>query len=304
MNLRQIEQFAARAAGARRVLLIHNPSAGQRRAGYVGAVIAALGATGTKVEVAPTRAQSDAEAFARMAVAERFDVVAVAGGDGTINEVVNGLRLADMALAIVPCGTANVLARELALPSAPVDLARVIAAGRERRVHLGIANGRRFVMMAGVGLDARAVATVSLPLKRAVGKLAYGVSILGAIVTAPSRAPYVVTIEGEAKPAAWVVAARGRHYAGGFVVAPRADLAARAFEVCLCPKGGRLNALRYLGSLGAGLFTANGDVRFIQAASLRVEGPIGAPVQADGEIIARLPVDIAIHAEPLRVIAP
>jgi diacylglycerol kinase family enzyme len=159
-------------------------------------------------------------------------------------------------------------------------------------------------MMAGIGLDARAVETVSLPLKRRVGKLAYGVSILGAVARAPARAPITLSIAGSTSSAAWVVAAKGRHYAGGFIIAPHATLDRPDFEVCLCPAGGRLHAFRYVASLGLGVLGLNRDVRYVRVAALTVDGPLGMPVQADGEIVTHLPVALAVADTPLRVIAP
>lgn len=289
---------------ARRLLVVHNPTAGARRAARVDRFVALLRAAGARVEIAVTERAGDAERIARAASVGGCDAVVVAGGDGTINEALNGLDLEAGTLGIIPCGTANVLARELRLPSDPRALAALLATGPTRSVQPGLGNGRRFAMMVGVGLDARAVATVSPRLKRAVGRYAYAASILGAIAAAPGAARFTVTFEGRQRPAAWVVAARGRHYAGDFVVAPGADLGRADVEVCLCPHGGRLNALRYIASLGLGMLGANPDVRRATATSVRIDGPPDEPVQADGEIIGHLPVVITVAPQRLRVIAP
>src|SRR5690606_11839998 len=94
-------------------------------------------------------------------------------GDGTINEVVNGLKGTGLALGVIPLGTANVVADEIGLGKDPREVARVLAKGPLRPIHVGVANGRRFVMMAGIGFDANVVSRVSLALKKVLGPLAY-----------------------------------------------------------------------------------------------------------------------------------
>jgi len=287
----------------RRLLVIRNPTAGSYRACRVEAALARLTELGCRVVVRDTAARGDAERFAREADPAETDAVVAAGGDGTINETLNGLDVARMAFGILPCGTANVLAREIAMPMDGRAIGDVLARGRTRRIHLGTANGRRFAMMAGVGLDARAVAVVSPWLKRRLGKLAYGLAILQAVAEARG-ADLTLTVDGQRLPAIWTVAANGRHYAGGFVMAPQADLGRPTFQVVLCPKGWPHHALRYTASLGIGLLHRWGDIVTLQTDHLTVEGPPGGPVQADGDIVARLPVELAVAKETLNLIVP
>src|SRR5262249_45756430 len=152
----------------------HNPTAGNRGGHLLARVTAALATAGMRVATAPTAAKGDAARIARGAGAA---TIVVAGGDGTINEAINGMR-AGARLARIPAGTANVLAAELGLPGDAAALARIAAGETVRRIHLGAATlsggTRRFAMMAGVGFDAHVVAHVPLRVKRAAGKLAYG----------------------------------------------------------------------------------------------------------------------------------
>jgi len=165
---------------AKALLLIVNPTAGRRRRGLVDAVAARVRQEGWSVDVVETTAAGDARRLAEACDASRYSVIAVAGGDGTINEVVNGLsRRGEGAppLAIVPLGTANVLAYELGLDFRAAALAQTIMSGRTVLVHPGEASGdgdpRCFSLMAGAGFDAKVVAGVSAPLKRRLGKAAY-----------------------------------------------------------------------------------------------------------------------------------
>src|SRR6202012_1675745 len=234
------------------------------------------------------------------------DVVVAAGGDGTINEVANGLANAPHAvppLAIIPLGTANVLAQEIGLRGNPRAVARAIAQGGRMTVHLGEANGRYFLMMAGVGFDAHVVANVDLALKRRTGKIAYVVETLvqGLRYGFPRCR---VTINGQSHDAYSVVVCNGRHYGGPFVAAPKASLADPAFEVCLLQKGGYRHVLRYGAALVMGRLSALPDVQILTGKSLRIEGDPGLPVQGDGDIIAHLPVEIRVAERTLELVVP
>ena len=162
------------------LLLIVNPTAGRRRRGLVEAVAAGVRRDGWSVDIVETKAAGDARQLAATCDGRRYGVIAVAGGDGTINEVINGLagRGDDApAVGIVPLGTANVLAHELGIGFSAAAVARTMVAGRPLLVQPGEAvNGagaRCFSLMAGAGFDAKVVAGVSAPLKRRLGRGAY-----------------------------------------------------------------------------------------------------------------------------------
>ena len=153
---------------AKSMLLIVNPTAGRRRRGLVDAVASRVRAEGWTVDVVETQAAGDARRLAETCDASRYGVIAVAGGDGTINEVINGLagRGADApAVGIVPLGTANVLAHELGLGFSAAAVARTMIAGRPVLMRPGEAvNGagaRCFSLMAGAGFDAKVVGAVT-----------------------------------------------------------------------------------------------------------------------------------------------
>src|SRR5262249_30599366 len=210
------------------VLLIRNPIAGRRRQGLVDAVVRQLEAEGWAVEMVDTAAAGDARRLAESHEVDRYAVIAAAGGDGTINEVVNGLAARGESappLAIVPLGTANVLAHELGLAAKASAVARTIMSGRAVLVHPGQASGeggragdpagdpRCFSLMAGAGFDAKVVAGVSAPLKRRFGKAAY---VWRSLIETRRYRPvrYAVEIDGVSYEAASVIVTHSRHYAG------------------------------------------------------------------------------------------
>lgn len=297
----------------RRLLVIHNPTAGGRRARRLRAVVARLEARGIGVTVRPTGRRGDAEEFARSADPAEVDAVVAAGGDGTINEVINGLAAHAKAgrplpLGIVPMGTANVLAAELGLTMDAERIATAIASGRRTTIWPAQANGRVFSLMAGAGLDARVVERVDPRVKRLIGKGAYVAETLVQLATRPDHRYRVTLDDGEAQELASVIVAKGHFYGGRFICAPDARLTEPELHVCLFPRGGRLNALRYVWGVTAGRLARFPDYRVVTARRVRIEGPAGDglfadAVQGDGDVLARLPVEITLAGWRLPVLA-
>lgn len=283
----------------RRVLIISNPAAGRRRGLRLRRVAAHLVGLGAQVNLRQTEGRGDAEAFAAGAAADGADVIAVAGGDGTINEVLNGLAAAPAPpVALIPLGTANVLAIEIGLSLQPRSIATAIVHGPASPVCLGNANGRRFVMMLGIGFDAEVVRRVGPRLKRLAGRGAYvGHSLLAAFSFPPRR--YAVTIDGARYEAASLVIANGRSYAGRYTCAPQARLDQPALDVCLFREGGPAAALAYMAAVAAGRLHGLASVEIVRGTRVRVAGPAGEPVQADGDVAMTLPLDVTI--DPFRV---
>ena len=286
----------------RRVLVIFNPTAGARRRQRLDAVVAGLQAAGCDVLLRATTRRGDAEAFAREAHSSAFHVLLAAGGDGTINEVVNGLAADAPLLALCPMGTANVLASEIGLVAEPAAIVRAVLTGEAREAWPGIANGRRFLMMAGVGFDAEVVAGIVPRLKRALGKGAYVVETARQLVR--YRYPrFRIGIDGVVYDAASAIIAKGHFYAGRYVVAPPARLDAPSFHVCLFTASGPLAVLWYGTALLLGLVPRLPGVRLVPATRVEVAGD-AAPVQGDGDIIATLPLTVTVAPQPVRLLAP
>jgi YegS/Rv2252/BmrU family lipid kinase len=298
------------------VLLIRNPTAGRRRQGLVDAVVRELKAEGWTVELVDTAAAGDARRLAEGHEAGRYAVIAVAGGDGTINEVVNGLATRGESappLAIVPLGTANVLAHELGLGSTAAALAKTIMFGRAVLVQPGQASGdgdpRCFSLMAGAGFDAKVVAGVSAPLKRRLGKAAY---VWRSLIETRRYRPvrYAVEIDGAPYEAASVIVTRSRHYAGPYVVAPNAALSEPLLHVCLFERWGRSQTLRFGLALLRGRLSRTGGYRVITGRQIKISVLSDAgelrrqPVQIDGDDALTLPISIGLSSAAVRLLQP
>ncbi len=298
------------------VLLILNPVAGRRRHGLVDAVVRCVRDAGWTVDVVETQAAGDARRLAEGCDAARYGVVAVAGGDGTINEVVNGLAVRAATappLALVPLGTANVLAQELGLGATAPALARTMTAGREVLMHPGWASEtgahRCFSLMAGAGFDAKVVAGVTAPLKRRWGKGAY---VWRSLVEARRYRPvrYAVVVDGMRCEAASVIVTRARHYAGPYVVAPAASLDMPLLHVCLFERWGWTQALRFGAALVSGTLPRTSGYRVVAGhqVTISVQNDAGEsrrqPVQIDGDDALTLPVSIGVSSEAVRLLRP
>jgi diacylglycerol kinase (ATP) len=274
----------------RQLMVIFNPAAGRRRRRGMARAMRLLEGR-ADITHRRTAARGDAEAFARAALPGVIAVVA--GGDGTANEAANGLLAAGGGeLAVIPLGTANVLAAELGILDI-ASAAGVAAAGSLLTYRPGLANGRGFLMMAGAGFDAHVVAGVSPRLKRLFGKGAYVAETLRQLLE--FRFPrYRVTIDGATHEAASVIVARGHFYGGRFVVAPEARLDSDELHVCLFRRGGRLRTIGYALALALGRLHRLADVEIIRGRKIVIEGPPGDPVQGDGDLIGCLPVTIEL----------
>lgn len=286
-----------------RILVIHNPASGGSGGPRFGRVLAALTAAEAEVDVHATTRRGDAEAIARQRSGEGFDVIVAAGGDGTIAEVANGLDEGAPPLGIIALGTANVFAAELGLPHSSHGIARVILHGMPRPVFAGRANGRRFLLMAGAGLDAEVVAGVDPAFKRRFGKWAYVIETLKQM-TRYGYPALDVTTDTDSYRGVTAVACKGRRYGGPHVMAPGADLARPDFELVLFGKGGWPRVLLYGLALVTGAIRFMPGVRRVRATEVHIEGPPGAPVQGDGDIDAALPVSITIDPRPITVLYP
>lgn len=295
----------------RKAVLISNPNAGrggEKRAQEVARFCKLLKSRGVEVALLNTNGPKDAARLAARAASEGVRDVIVSGGDGTINEALQGLVGTDARLAVWPRGTANVLARELDLPFAVDEAAEVIARGCSRRIYIGCATGeatgerRYFFLMAGVGLDASIVEGVRPRLKRRVGEAAFWYSGIGHLLSW-QPVPFEIEIDGEAYPATFAAIGKAPHYGGELSITPRARLDEPEFEVCLINSRSRLRYLRLLSrAMRGGLPPDTVGVRYIRAAKARATGDV--LVQVDGEIIGRPPMTFEIAPRSIEVITP
>jgi len=246
----------------------------------------------------------EAEKLARNAVREGFERIVAAGGDGTINEVVNGIAGSDAALGLLPMGTMNVFATELGLPS--YDLNRcweIIKAEHTRLIDLPSANGKHFVQLAGVGLDAQVVKETSLAFKRNFGPLSY----LFSAAQIAGRQPPRLLIESEnavTDEGSFILIGNGRRYGGPFPFFKHALIDDGLLDVLVFKRLGYLEIVKYLQNV---IFTSDitlPEVEYFQTRRLRVSSEEEVPVEIDGELVGICPVEFELSEQRLKVLAP
>jgi len=262
-----------------------------------------------------TTRPDDARRLATEAVNEGFSSVVAAGGDGTVNEVLNGLGDAEKGferarLGVLPLGTVNVFARELAIPQRPELAWKIVRQGREAlidlpRVEHGANGSRRrryFAQMAGAGLDARAVELVAWEMKKRVGFMAYILAGLQALAGAPSK--ITASAGTHSARGSLVLIGNGRLYGGSFRVFPKADLRDGLLEVCVFPRTNWLTLLRCGPPLLLRGELPASAVEVFQAETLVLTGAERVPFEIDGELGGDLPATFRVEKSRLRVIVP
>lgn len=295
-----------------RTCVIFNPAARGEKARHFRRHLDDLGGPTT---LKLTAAAGDARRLAEEAVREGFEVIVAAGGDGTLNEVLNGIGdapegLERACLGLLPLGTVNVFARELSLPTRLEPAWEAIRRGKETLIDLpcvdydvnGARQRRYFAQLAGAGLDARAIELVNWPLKKRIGPLAYVVAGLKALLGPQSK----ITASGGSRAATGelVLIGNGRLYGGDYHVFPKADLRDGRLEVCVFPRVNWFTLARCgPGLLFGGRVPASAVERF-QAESLTLASPSPTPLETDGEFIGHLPATFSLQRSRLRVIVP
>ncbi len=285
--------------------VILNPAARGDRAGRLEAEVRALS---SRVEIWPTTASGDARRLAERAVVEDRECVVAAGGDGTINEVVNGLAGSDVALGLLPLGTMNVFANELGLPAGRWrDCWRVIEKGRVREVDLPIANDRHFVQLAGIGFDAQAVAGVDREDKRALGPLSYLLSA-SRVLSREQRVPGVrlESVCGHCVEGRFALVGNGRFYGGKLKLFKAARLDDGLLDVVVFKRLSHFDLLRYFRGVVFAEHDTFTDVDYFQTRRVLVTSAdkgTTVPFEADGELAGEAPVEFRIHERKLRVLA-
>lgn len=263
----------------------------------------------------PTDAPHAATRLAAEAIAEGFETIVAAGGDGTLSEVLNGFDLVDDSfrkarLAVIPLGTVNVFAKELDLPMNLRRAWEVIQRGCERRVDVGVTefardgkpDRRLFLQLGGAGLDARAIELVDWEQKKRLLQFAYVIAGFKAL-----REPLPeITCEADGRlhHGRLVLFGNGKFYGGRLPVFPRADLADGRLDVCVFKRVNLWLVFRYALGFVTGLTRLPSGVEYLQAREFKLTSGTLTPFELEGDLVAHLPLRGSLHPEKLRVVCP
>ncbi|MDK3159439.1 diacylglycerol kinase family lipid kinase [Kamptonema cortianum] len=250
-----------------------------------------------------TSAAGEATQLARHASEQGFRTIVAAGGDGTLNEVVNGLAYSQARLGVLPLGTVNVFARETGIPLNLDDAWNVILKGNERTIDLAKANEKYFVQLAGVGLDAQTIKETTFGFKKIWGPMSY---VFNSIRIASQPAPRITLTlpDGLSHEGCFALVGNGRFYGGSFPFFHDARLDDGLLDICLFKSQKHIDLLRYFhGALFKNLSRMK-DVVYAKASSARIQSEKEIPIEIDGEFSGALPVEFSVQKAGLRVIVP
>lgn len=260
-----------------------------------------------------TDAPHAATRIAAAAITEGFETIVAAGGDGTLNEVLNGFGLVEdgfrrARLAVIPLGTVNVFAKELDLPMNLRRAWEIVQHGHERLIDVGVTEfeqegkprRRYFVQLGGAGLDARAIELVDWEQKKKLLQLAYVIAGLKAL--REPRPEITCEADGRLYRGGLVLFGNGRFYGGRLPMFPRANVADRRLHVCVFERVNLWVAARY----GLGFITGNAhppsSVRYFQATEFKLSSKLKTPFELEGDLVGHLPIRVRLHPERLRVV--
>ena len=244
---------------------------------------------------------------------EGYELIVGAGGDGTINEVLNGIgdvpdAFSRVRLGVLPLGTVNVLAYELGIPSNLTEACKVLESNRERVVDLpqidftGSGSTRLFTQMAGFGWDARAVQLVDWPLKKRIGRFAY---VWAALKAAAEHLPQITVSDGtRSVTGPFIIVGNGRFYAGRWSLCPEASWDDGMLEATVFPSTTLPALLRSGAAIIVNRLRSFGGVQFLRAPVLEFTSAQPAPIQADGEFVGSTPARCSLRPRTLRIVVP
>ena len=288
--------------------LIYNSTAGGGSESKAKRAARALSDLGAGIEMLPTTGPGSATRLAETAVERNLPRVLVAGGDGTLNEVINALAGSETELAIIPTGTANVLSLDLEIPFRVEEAARLALEGKSMAIDLGcveLEKGRchYYALMAGIGFDALVVKNINPVLKKSIRRGAY--PLTGLLTFLQKELPLLSVRHGGGESQGYfVVASNSRYYGGRFGPTPDASMFDGLLDVCVLKHKGFQEMINFwLAALRRSTLD-EGLADYFRADSLEVSCPSGEPVplQTDGEVIGELPVRLTVVPAALRVV--
>jgi diacylglycerol kinase family enzyme len=292
-----------------RFLIIANPVSGAGRGERLTVAMASsLEARGCEVEVRLTTPESNGRVLATDVRAGEQDAVVVVGGDGSVNDVINGLPDEPIPVAVLPAGTANVWAREAGLPRDTDRLAEVLQAGRVVRSALWRANGEAFFLFVGAGLDARIVESVERRRKAAGGKGGMRQWVLPAMRVFLGRPHAELSVEVEGRThtgLSQVLVTRIRRYAGSLRLPEGIDITDDRLHVLGFPQRSRLGYLPVGLRALTGRLRSDKDVIHVTTAEpVRISSEAVEPYHVDGDHAGRTPVDLTLDRRIIELVVP
>ncbi len=291
------------------VLIIYNPAAGQSPdlKQTLDRVANLWRDLGWQVQIAATTAPGDATSKAQIAARSGYNAVVAAGGDGTVNEVMNGLVGTETALGVLPLGTVNIWAREMGLSMDMLKAAEILAKSELTKIDVGMAGNRYFLLMAGIGFDAAVTATVRSEEKKLFGAIAY---VKQAIQIAWNFRGVRLKLRIDGKRVRgkilMVIVGNSQLYGGAIKFTAHATIDDGLLDVCVIKGRDMLSAPRRLISIFARHYNRDPQVKYYQAKQVEIRRKRGKalPVQVDGDYLGTTPMSFRVVPDSLWIMVP
>lgn len=260
---------------------------------------------GWRVDLSQTDGPGSGHRLASQAVAAGADMVISAGGDGTLNEIIQGLAGTNVALGVLPMGTMNVWAREAGIPLNLAGALQVLLNGEPRRMDLGTVNGRYFLLFAGIGADAKITSIIERHFLKRLGLFSYIVA--GAVVgLGPLDFHLRLRLDDRSfrTRASLIIIGNTRLYGGLMTFTHQAYGDDGLLDMCIIRRQGVLGRLRVVLNAFRKRYPLGARVSYERFRTVTIDSPIPVPIEVDGEPIGTLPAVFRVAPQMLTVIVP
>jgi diacylglycerol kinase (ATP) len=303
-HLWPIQSETGKMESSLQIKLIINPVAGRISADKTEEIIEFFQRNHAQVSFESTGKPHDATSISERAAREGFDTIVAVGGDGTVNEVLNGMAGADIPLGIIPLGSSNDFAQGLHIPIDTREACKCIMASNTKKIDIGKINNRYFINIAGVGLDANVSEAANAVSTRAKGMAPYFLALLKVLIRSNPR-DYSLTLDGKTKRVkAWLISiGNGSQYGGGMRILPTADTADGYFDICVIKDIDKWRIFYYLPLLIKGKHLSLANVAVYRAKEIEVKG-LGCLGHADGEVLKGDVFKFELLPQALSLIVP
>lgn len=297
-----------------KVTIIINPIAGRKNHSVVKKAIDVLKSNGIIPEIRETTKEGEACIFAREEVAKGTEIVVAAGGDGTVNEVANGLIGSSVRLGVLTIGTANVFSLETQIPSDPVLAINTVLRGAPTLINVGNIRlrgkagkkeiSKHFLLMVGIGFDGGVVHELTRSKISKWGKAAYIFAGMRVVAKYTHSPLYIQIDQGKTIKGYSAIIGKAHYYGGKFSVTPQASLMDDYLDLCVLQSKGSWKMLKYALGIIQGKHLTYNDVYYDKAKEIEISSPDVVFVQADGDFIGKLPAYLSLKKEALTVMLP
>ncbi len=281
--------------------LIVNPVSGNFSTKRLEKVKSILQAKYNLLDIYFTKTSGDAIERAREFSQRGVPLLVAYGGDGTLNEVINGVAFTNTTVGFIPSGTTNVFAREAGISDDPAKAAQLILQGVPKYIHAGSINrDRLFLLMAGVGFDGETVCSLRISVKRYLGKLSYILSGLEVLIKNPLKQIQVTVDRASMYTCCGIIICNASRYAGDFRICPEASVVKPELQALLVGGCSRVATLKYILGIMTGKHLKYKDTGILRGKHFLVKGP--SRVQIDGDCYGSLPVEVSLKENVVKMI--